>query len=227
MENEQPTIYFYPSNHFQWTKLLTDNWKTIQQELQAVMHFPASNGQAENWLGAYPDYVASSSKNAAPWKTYEFLFFGIQQRRHCAACPQTYTLLQQIPALVTAQFSLMEGHTHIQPHKGYTRMVLRCHLPLIIPSQQQCALRVGNQTRHWEMGKMLIFNDSYEHEAWNKTPHQRAILMLDVANPAWPYTAKEICHYKLKNTADPFLLNIANNATWLQWLEQGYMPDGC
>lgn len=218
--------YFYDTAPFEWVSLLENNWQTIQSEITAVMTQPAQpRPSSEQWLAAHPHYVQSEHKGSAAWKTYEFVFFGIWQHSHCRSCPETHRLLQQIPQLVTAQYSLMEPHTHIQPHKGYTRMVLRCHLGLIVPCPDQVALRVGDQVRTWQEGKMMIFDDSYEHEAWNRSEQQRAVLMFDVANDAWGYTADQICRYKLATTADPFLLQVANNDTWLQWYEQGHFPE--
>lgn len=61
------------------------------------------------------------------------------------------------------------------------------HLPLIVPGQ--CALRVGNETRAWREGELLIFDDSIEHEAWNSSQEPRIVLILDVWRPE--LTAKE------------------------------------
>jgi aspartate beta-hydroxylase len=58
---------------------------------------------------------------------------------------------------------------------------LICHLPLIVP--EGCRFRVGNEVREWEPGKLLIFDDTIEHEAWNGSAYPRAILIFDVWNP--------------------------------------------
>ena len=79
--------------------------------------------------------------------------------------------------------------------------------------------------RHWHEGKLLLFDDSLQHEAYNKSDELRAVLMFDVANPTMNYTAEQICRYKLQHTKDPFLLQIADNDTWLEWYEQGHFPD--
>jgi aspartyl/asparaginyl beta-hydroxylase (cupin superfamily) len=222
---DMPAQYFYDDLQLEGINQLEQHWQIIQAELNRIINqAAAAMPNSEQWLAAHPHYVQSEQGGVA-WKTYEFAFFGIWQRTHCQTCPETYRLLQQIPQLVTAQYSLMEPHTHIKPHKGYTRMVLRGHLGLIVPCPDQVALRVGDQTRSWQEGKIMIFDDSYEHEAWNKSDKQRAVLMFDIANSAWGYTAEQICRYKLAHTADPFLLQIADNATWLKWYEQGYFPE--
>jgi aspartyl/asparaginyl beta-hydroxylase (cupin superfamily) len=60
-----------------------------------------------------------------------------------------------------------------------TRLI--CHLPLVVP--EGCWLRVGNETRHWEEGKLLIFDDSIVHEARNPTTETRIILLFDIWRP--------------------------------------------
>jgi aspartyl/asparaginyl beta-hydroxylase (cupin superfamily) len=56
-----------------------------------------------------------------------------------------------------------------------------CHLPLVIPPD--CALRVGNETRAWREGELLMFDDTIEHEAWNKSSQLRVVLIFDVWRP--------------------------------------------
>jgi aspartyl/asparaginyl beta-hydroxylase (cupin superfamily) len=58
---------------------------------------------------------------------------------------------------------------------------LICHLPLIVPPG--CAIRVGSEVRAWEEGKLLIFDDSIEHEAWNRSEELRVILLFEIWRP--------------------------------------------
>jgi beta-hydroxylase len=44
-------------------------------------------------------------------------------------------------------------------------------------------IRIGNEVRSWEQGKVLIFDDAYEHEAWNETAEQRVVLFVDFVKP--------------------------------------------
>lgn len=45
------------------------------------------------------------------------------------------------------------------------------------------ALRVGNEERPWVEGKMLIFDDSMEHEAWNTSDEERVVLLFEIWRP--------------------------------------------
>ena len=78
-------------------------------------------------------------------------------------------------------FSVLRPKTHIPPHWGMLNTRLICHLPLIVPSG--CRLRVGNEARTVEAGKMLIFDDSIEHEAWNDSDETRVILLFEIWRP--------------------------------------------
>lgn len=216
--------YFYKTDDFRWTGLLEKNWLVVRDELMAVIDEPAEPIPNKNWSGIYPGYVKNEIYPTA-WKTFDFLFFGIKHVFNSSRCPRTSELLKTIPGLVSAQYSVMEAGTHILPHKGFTRMVLRCHLGLVIPEVTQCGIRVGDTIKNWEEGRIIIFDDSFEHEAWNKSKKKRGVLMFDIANPSMNYSAEQICRYKIENLNDSFLLNLADKKTWINWYEQGYFPE--
>ena len=58
---------------------------------------------------------------------------------------------------------------------------LTCHLPLIVPPG--CGFRVGNEVREWVEGKLLVFDDTIEHEAWNDSGEDRVVLIFDIGGP--------------------------------------------
>jgi aspartyl/asparaginyl beta-hydroxylase len=78
--------------------------------------------------------------------------------------------------------SVLEPGTHIPAHFGGANVKLTLHLPLWVP-EGDCGLRVGAETRGWKDGEMMIFDDTFEHEAWNRTGHPRAVLLLKVYHP--------------------------------------------
>jgi aspartyl/asparaginyl beta-hydroxylase (cupin superfamily) len=95
------------------------------------------------------------------------------------ACPETSALIaRHVPTHGAAGFSLLEPGTRIQPHEGYAGRFLRCHLGLDVPAGD-CALRIEDETRRWEAGKVLIFDDRLTHAAWNLTRHDRIVLLID------------------------------------------------
>ena len=81
-------------------------------------------------------------------------------------------------------FSILSPGKHIEPHRGPYRGVLRYHLGLRIPEPASAAgISVGGEVRHWEEGRSLLFDDGYEHFAWNDTDGVRVVLFMDVERP--------------------------------------------
>jgi aspartate beta-hydroxylase len=110
-------------------------------------------------------------------------------RRHddvCAACPVTartverHRTIRSIAGLIYV--SRMRPATHIAPHRGPTNLRLRCHLAIAVPDGD-CAIRVGTQTEPWREGRCLVFDDFYDHEAWNHTAEDRIVLIVDLWHP--------------------------------------------
>jgi aspartyl/asparaginyl beta-hydroxylase (cupin superfamily) len=133
-----------------------------------------------------PDRTHALTNNRS-WSAYRFWENGQFFEENAARCPQTTHAISQLPLPFIrarspmALFSILEPHTHIPPHNGMLNTRLICHLPLIVPDN--CRLRVGNHTRAVEEGKVLIFDDSIEHEAWNDSDEVRVILLFEIWRP--------------------------------------------
>lgn len=101
--------------------------------------------------------------------------------------PATVQLLESLPCghYHHALFSALAPHTHITPHHGPTNRKLRCQLPLIVPVGEGTAatLRVADETKALEEGKLIIFDDSFEHEATNTSAFPRIVLIFDIWHP--------------------------------------------
>ncbi len=103
-----------------------------------------------------------------------------------ARCPQTWDAVQAAPLprianSPTVFFSSLRPGARIAAHTGTHNTRLTCHLPLIVPPK--CGIRVGNEVRTWEEGKLLIFDDFIEHEAWNESSQDRVVLIFDIWRP--------------------------------------------
>lgn len=101
--------------------------------------------------------------------------------RHCRLCPETARVLASVPKVTKAAFACLEAGGVIQPHIGHDPRNNRAHLGLIVPPGD-CGMRLGDETRAWQAGQATIFQDNQVHEAWNRTPHHRFILIVDVDN---------------------------------------------
>lgn len=98
-----------------------------------------------------------------------------------ARCPRTARVCAAVPSLVNAGFSRFAKGTHLYPHRGEMQGVLRCHLPLVVP-RGDVALRVGDEVRRWEPGRCLVFDDTFEHDAWNRGDGDRTLLLITFAD---------------------------------------------
>ncbi len=174
-----PTTPFLDRSSFPWAPRLEAGWQDIRAELDTVL---ARREDLPNFQDILRD-VAPISRDDR-WKTFFFTAYGYRVEANCARCPATTALLDQIPGLVTAFFSILSPHKRIPPHRGPYRGVVRCHLGLLVPGPPDaCGIMVGGQTRHWREGETMFFDDGYEHSAWNDSDETRVVLFLDVVRP--------------------------------------------
>jgi aspartate beta-hydroxylase len=184
-----PSQPYYPRERFPWLQALEDAAATVRAELDAVL---AQEQPLEAFLGVQSpaqmqDMLRSSGSQPAQWDAYFFYRHGTRYDSHCASCPQTAALLDALPLVrirdhaPEALFSVLKPGTHILPHRGVTNTRLVTHLPLIVPPD--CAIRVGGELHAWQEGRCVTFDDTFEHEAWNRSDTTRVVLILDSWNP--------------------------------------------
>lgn len=116
------------------------------------------------------------------WKIFILRAYGRTFKENCRQAKETSRLCLGIPEITSVAFSVLEHGTHITPHRGVYAGVLRCIIPLIVPDGD-CGIRVGAKVYHWQVGKPLLFDDTIEHEAWNRTQHRRVALLIDYILP--------------------------------------------
>jgi beta-hydroxylase len=81
-------------------------------------------------------------------------------------------------------FSIFEPGKQLPPHRGPYNGVLRLHLGLKVPlPRDSAAIRIATDLHAWEEGRALIFDDAYEHEAWNHADEPRVVLFVDFLKP--------------------------------------------
>ena len=171
---------FLDNAEFSWVPALEGQWQTINDELQGVLAHPE---EIPAFHELSPDQKRISKGDN--WKTFAFYVFGIRLDENCERCPETVRVLEQLPELQNAWFSILAPRYHIPPHKGPTRAVVRCHLALQVPQDApNCWIRVDEEVRTWESGKCMVFDDTYEHEVRNDTDEVRVVLFVDVTRPS-------------------------------------------
>jgi ornithine lipid ester-linked acyl 2-hydroxylase len=170
---------FFDPVEFAWTQRLEDGWEAIRAELDQVLE---DREALPNFQDISVDQVTIT--NDDKWKTYFLYGYGFKSEANCARCPETARLCAEIPGMKTAFFSILSPHKHIEAHRGPYKGVLRYHLGLLIPEPSDgCRIRVADDIRHWSEGGSLIFDDTYDHEAWNETDGVRVVLFVDFVRP--------------------------------------------
>jgi aspartate beta-hydroxylase len=183
-----PSHAWFERSKFPWLAEIESHTCEIRTELMGVLQdeqgfrpfveMPRDRPGSERWdkLNYSPD-----------WNAFFFYRDGQRFTDNTRRCPVTAGLLEKLPLNRIAEhspetfFSVLKAGVQIPPHTGVINTRLVVHLPLIIP--QECGLRVGDETRMWKEGECLVFDDTFEHEAWNHSDMTRVVLIFDIWNP--------------------------------------------
>lgn len=160
---------FLQASQFPFLAPLQRDWQRIRDELLALK---------ASYFMQWPQYNIYTGR----WSVFGLYNLGEKLESNCALCPHTTQLIEAVPGMVTAGFSSLAPDTHLTAHVGLTNKVLRYHLGLV--TTENCAIRVGARTRSWTPGSCFVFDDTTEHEAWNRGAETRVILLLDFKRDA-------------------------------------------
>jgi aspartate beta-hydroxylase len=172
-----------------WAGRLVDAFDDIRAEALQVLQGEA--GLEEFLLfqpGQSKDGYLGGAGSKPSWDAFFFYRRGKRYDANHARCPKTAAVLQSIELCeVESQapeicFSVLQPGTHIMPHHGVTNTRLVMHLPLLVPPD--CALNVMGGGEHaWREREPMMFDDTFQHEAWNRSEQPRVILLMDCWNP--------------------------------------------
>lgn len=129
------------------------------------------------------DKIGSLGTDSGDWNVYYLYLHDIQFNDNCERVPKTIEILKELVprSYMHCFFSALAPGTHITPHNGPTGKKLRCHLPLV--GTEGARMRVGDETVQLEQDKCIIFDDSFNHEAWHDGKQTRVNLILDFWHP--------------------------------------------
>jgi aspartyl/asparaginyl beta-hydroxylase (cupin superfamily) len=175
-EPERPVI---PASVFPWRGYLESNWQTVRDEARELLHDPMLVPSVRE---VSPDHakIALDEK----WRSFFLYGYGVRIDANCARCPETAKIVERIPGLLSAFYSVMLAGAHVPLHTGPTKAILTAHMGLIVPvEREKCHMRVDGENVVWEEGRMIVFDDMYPHEVWNDTNEDRIILLLHIKRP--------------------------------------------
>ena len=186
-----PSIFYYPGlssskkvynpADFAFAKTIEQNTSKILEEYRRLQE-----------SGVESDYDTSRDEShklhEGSWSWNSYITKGHRQADFASRCTTTVEILESVPTLMTgtpfsfAFFSSLQGNSKISAHHGPCNLRLRCHLPLIVPDGD-CGMEIGGEVVRWEEGKLLIFDDCYEHAVWNTSDSERVLLLFDIWHP--------------------------------------------
>lgn len=175
--------YFDPST-FEGVAALERSTDAIRAEFLALAESNSDNFSSR-LSGLHS--VESDKNRPGAWSMIPLIRNGSVVEEFASKCPRTMALARQLDlpmlSLISPSlyFSVLEPNSRIALHTGITNSRLIAHFPLIVP--ENCGFRVGGETRKWEPGKALVFDDMTAHEAWNDSDRIRVVLIADLWRP--------------------------------------------
>ena len=182
-----PQIQFYEREQFEWVRAVEQAADDMRRELEEALEAKAPFKPYFEARADRPRYDFHGMLDNPAWSTLYLWENGKPVEDNVARFPRTFEVMREVPLpYITVRspsvlFSWLQPGARIAPHHGMINARLICHLPLIVPPR--CGFRVGNDVREWEVGKLLIFDDTIEHEAWNDSDQDRIVLIFDIWRP--------------------------------------------
>lgn len=157
--------------------LLQRNWQAIRDEaraLHAAGHIRASDGH---------DDVYGNSLFKKGWKRFYLKWYGDPLASARRLCPTSVALLDQLPTVHAAMFSLIGPRSRLGRHRDPLAASLRYHLGLVTPNSGACRILVDGVPYAWRDGEGVLFDETYLHWVENDTDETRIVLFCDVERP--------------------------------------------
>ena len=174
-----PEYEVFPNATFPWIPYLESNWETIRDEAENILRDRMSVPSVRE---ISPDHAKIAVDDK--WRSFFLWGYGVKIEANCARAPRTARILENIPNLLTAFYSVMLAGAHVPRHTGPTKAILTAHLGLIVPlKRERCHMAVAEKDVVWENGKVVVFDDMFPHEVWNDTDEDRIILLLHLKRP--------------------------------------------
>ncbi len=183
-KNERPVFYdvdrTYPA-----LRVIDRNYDVIRDELLAVL--PRREG-----MPRYHDVDdrQQSISEATPgnWRTLFLSAYGAGERLpNRDLCPRTVEVIESIPNLLQAFFSILDPGKKVPAHRGPHFYYLRYHTAFVVPKEKPPKIRVKDQFYTWKERESVLFDDSWNHEVFNESDDIRVVLVTDIIRPRPPF----------------------------------------
>jgi beta-hydroxylase len=156
---------------------LREHWTTLRDEARRLYeagHLRASERHED---------LGFESFFRRGWKRFYLKWYGRPLPSARELCPKTVELVEAIPSLHGALFTLIEPHRRVSAHRDPFAGSVRYHLGLITPNHEDCCIFVDGERHVWRDGEELLFDETYVHRFQNLTDQPRIIFFADVERP--------------------------------------------
>jgi beta-hydroxylase len=161
-----------------WTAELAAHWHEIRAEAEALL---PKMDKVPPLRSVSPDHRRIAQSDL--WKSFFLWGYGYRLEANISRCPKTAALVEKVPDLNSAFFSILLPGTHIKRHRGPTKALVTCHLGLMVPEGDSCRMTLDGEEVGWREGRWLMFDDTYRHEVRHEGDTPRIILLIQVKRP--------------------------------------------
>jgi aspartate beta-hydroxylase len=154
---------------------LEQSWEAIREEM--INALQQRRGFQQFRLKETGEGKAPSSGTPREWKALYLKEHTEEFPENRAMCPETVKIVDDEPRVANyVYFSALDPGGHIGPYYATYSWTFNIQMGLVVPDN--CGVRVKDETRRWEEGKCLVFDASFEHEAWNRGDSTLFILLI-------------------------------------------------
>lgn len=186
---EQRPVFFDVDQTYPQLRIFEQHFEKIREELETILPERALMPRYHD-VDAWQYKISGATQPGKDWKVFLLYAMGEKPEQNCQRVPFTAELLDQIPDLFQAFFSILDPGKSIPPHEGPYQGYLRYHLPMMIPRNNPPSIRIKDQHHTWKEKESILFDDSWEHEVINHSDEVRVVLIVDVFRPLPPLPHK-------------------------------------
>ncbi len=177
--------FYDVATHFPHLMEFDRNWRDIREEADRVLSLREEIPRYHE-VDYWQEKLTGADMPGKSWKVFPLYLMGAKPKRPREMCPKTTAIIDRVPNLFQAMFSVLEPGKSIAPHTGPYLGYLRYHLGIRVPTENPPSIRVADEWYTWEEGKSVVLDDSLDHEVVNTSSEIRVVLIVDILRPFPP-----------------------------------------
>jgi aspartate beta-hydroxylase len=171
------------------------SWRELRHEALVIAQ---RLGSVPRFHEIMPEQVDISNNDGRDWRLFIAKVYGEDVKYNRHLCPVLVSLLAEAPEVLSASFSYLAPGKRVPRHQGPFGGVLRFHLTLSTPCDDQgrpaSVLEIDGTEHRPAEGQGLLWDDTFPHAVRNDGQAVRAVLLLDVWRPNMPVGLRLLSH---------------------------------